>query len=122
MDAPSGQSSPQEHTAMLPGQVAWVMFALAMFRLIGSDRPSLIAGYLRRCTVQDVRDWRRRGRVPGWALAVIDAGLREIELGAARDRERLALVPVAPGQGSHRNICKWNQRRYAAKPVEPPNK
>ena len=119
MDEQRRVQGQQEHPATLPKQDAWQLFACAMVRLIGSDRPSLIARYLERCTVQDVRDWRRRGgRVPGWALSVVEARLREIELGAARDRERLALVPVAPGQGSHRNICKWNQRRYAKAPAK----
>ena len=110
----------QEHTAMLPSQVSWpdswMIFSSAVIRLIGTDRPSEVARFLGRGTAQDVRDWRRGAcGIPSWALALVKVRLEALGAGIERDRNRLSLVKPAPGQGSHRNICKWNQRRYAAK-------
>ena len=113
----------QEHTAMLPSQVSWpeswTIFSSAVIWLIRTDRPSVVARFLGRGTAQDVRDWRRGAcGIPDWALAIVKSRLEALGAGIERDRNRLSLVMPAPGQGSHRNICKWNQRRYAAKSSE----
>ena len=119
----SREQGRQEHTATLPSQVSWpdswMIFSSAVIWLIRTDRPSEVARFLGRGTAQDVRDWRRGAcGIPSWALALVKVRLEALGAGIERDHDRLSLVKPAPGQGSHRNICKWNQRRYAAKSSE----
>ena len=114
-----------EHPAILPVQVVSVPFERLILRLVPSRSHRLMVELLgNRASYASIMNWRLgRRRAPRWAWETL-----AVRLGAIyeRDAELLALArnppSVAPGQGSHRNICKWNQRRYAAKPVEPPSK
>ena len=111
----SGQDSEQalgEHPAYAPRLNAWQTFSEALIRLIGTDRPSVVAREL-RCSDQNVRDWRRRGVVPGWALITVRVRLEELGASVERAAGRLALVKPGPGKGTAPNIQAWNQRRFA---------
>ena len=115
-----------EHVATFPAQVPHQVFELALTEaLAGSlDRGSILWLFGNRVSYSTIRDWRKgRSAAPRWAWRILEARLTAI---VEHGTTLLALArnppAVAPGQGSHRNICKWNQRRYAAKPVEPPNK
>ena len=114
----SGQDSEQgqqEHTATLPTQVSPTAFERVLLAAVGRHRKAMVTLFGGRISYWTIRDWRR-GKVgpPWWAWTILAI---ELEARAARDLEFAAIArnppSVAPGQGSHRNICKWNQRRFA---------
>ena len=117
----SGQDSEQalgEYVATLPNQVSRLTFERAVYEALSGflvHERSIVALFDSRVSYATIRGWMRgRWNPPLWAWRCLGVRFQER---AARDLEFLALTEnppaVAPGQGSHRNICKWNQRRYA---------
>ena len=120
MDEQTREQGQQEHPATLPAQVSHSPFERAVLAALSgpfNSEATIVALFDGRVSYSTVRGWMRgRWNPPLWAWRCLGVRFRER---AARDLEFLALTEnppaVAPGQGSHRNICKWNQRRYAAK-------
>jgi hypothetical protein len=101
------------HITSFDWQVSWDRLAVAMRYLIGTDMPSAIARYLGpQVTDQNVRDWRRGyAGIPKWVLETARVRILEREAKAAEIASLVGSARPAPGQGSHRNICKWNAAR-----------
>jgi hypothetical protein len=109
-DAQIGQT---EHFSSLPHQDVPCPFERAIRLLVPSrSHKAMVDLFDGRYGYWSIRNWRRGKRPPPrWALDRLAARLREEEERARRIAGILAEVVPGRGQGSHRNICKWNQQR-----------
>jgi hypothetical protein len=115
--APSTQAVASQNVAdRLSKQVAVPLFEAALLRLRqGWTHGEVVTLFNGRVSWNTVQDWRRgRRRVPQWAWNYLGVLLDQNIAATASVRDSVRNPPnIAPGQGSHRNIAAWNQRRAA---------
>ena len=93
--------------------VALTPFELALLYLVPSrSRKAIIGLFDGRYSYWSIKDWRRgKAKPPREALATLLALVAREEERAREIGDLLQTNGVAPGQGSHRNIAKWNARQ-----------
>ena len=104
----------QDVAERLPKHVSLPLFEAALVRLgCATSHGEVTALFNGRATFNQIRDWRRgRSRVPQWAWDYLGILLDQNIAATASVRASLRNPPnVSKGQGSARNITKWNQRR-----------
>src|ERR1700722_8374873 len=104
----------QEHPKYLAKQVAMPLFEAALVRLgCAGTHAEVTLLFNGRASFAQVRDWRcGRRKVPLWAWDYLGVLLDQNIAATASVRDSVRNPPnIAPGQGSHRNIAAWNQRR-----------
>ncbi len=107
----------QSHPAKSPRQVSVEAFEALLTMLGVSRHIDVVQLFVGRIPYQMVQDWRRgRCAIPQWAWGYLATLCRQRANVLLRGVE-IGNNPPYPsrGQGSHRNIAKWNARRAAEK-------
>jgi hypothetical protein len=114
----SESDAPQNVAERLTKQVAVPLFEAALLRLGRAwTHGEVMVLFNGRVSYTAIQDWRSgRRRVPQWAWDYLALLIEQNMADDASVHARVRNPPiVAPGQGSHRNIAKWNARRAKEK-------
>jgi hypothetical protein len=93
------------------------VFDVAIRALVPSGKHNEICAlFARRVSYSSIKFWRYGKRPPPqWARDMLHAHLAKHRLAYDVLLTRLAHMPIAPGQGSGREITRWNARRAKEK-------